>query len=204
MKSIKILALLQARTSSSRLPGKVLRDILGVPMLLRQIERENLVRSIDHLVVVTSDDKSDDLLSKVLRERGVDCYRGSLNDVLDRFYQAAKLHNPVHVVRLTGDCPLVDFKLVDDVITEFLSSGVDYFSNISPPTYPDGLDVEVFSWRTLDVANLNAESSFDREHVTPYIKASSHFSHGNMTHKEDLSHLRWTLDEPEDFQLLSF
>ena len=98
MKKIKILALLQARTSSSRLSDKVLRDILGAPMLLRQIERENLVKSIDHLVVVTSSDKSDDLLSEVLHENDIDYYRGSLNDVLDRFYQAAKLYNPEQAV----------------------------------------------------------------------------------------------------------
>ena len=203
MKSIKILALLQARTSSSRLPGKVLRDILGVPMLLRQIERENLVRSIDHLVVVTSNDKSDDLLSKVLRESGVDCYRGSLNDVLDRFYQAAKLHNPEHVVRLTGDCPLVDPEVVDNVISMHLATNADYTSNIFPATYPDGLDVEVMKFSALEIAWKESELPSEREHVTPLIRNDKErFLHSNLEHSSDLSNYRWTVDEFQDFEFV--
>ena len=199
---MNIVAIVQARVGSTRLPGKVLKLINGmtvIEILLSRLSQTNLIDSI--VVAVPVGSENQDLVDHIYH-LGYECVQGSEDDVLNRFHVAAERFDADVIVRITGDCPLVDFQLVDDAITQFLSSGVDYFSNISPPTYPDGLDVEVFSRRTLDVANLKAESSFDREHVTPYIKNSSYFSHGNMLHDDDLSHLRWTLDEPEDFQLI--
>ena len=199
---MNIVAIVQARMGSARLPGKVLKRINGmtvIEILLSRLSQANLLDSI--VVAVPAGSENQDLVDHIYN-LGYECVQGSEDDVLNRFHVAAEKFEADVIVRITGDCPLVDFKLVDDVITEFLSSGVDYFSNISPPTYPDGLDVEVFSRRTLDIANVKAESSFDREHVTPYIRTSSHFSHGNMLHEDDLSHLRWTLDESEDFQLI--
>ncbi len=199
-----ILAVLQARTSSSRLPGKVLKPILGMPMLLRQIERINRAKKIDKLIVATSNHESDDKLAEVCFENNIECFRGSLNDVLDRFYQAAKLYEPEHLVRLTGDCPLADPAVIDRVITTHVAGNYDYTSNTIEPTYPDGLDVEVFRTSCLDYAWREATLSSQREHVTLFIYQHPElFSLGSVKHAEDLSSLRWTVDEPSDFILVN-
>jgi len=147
-----ILAILQARTSSSRLPGKVLKPILGKPMLLLQIERVRRARKIDKLVVATSNDPSDDGIEALCKQHGIDCFRGSLNDVLDRFYRAALTYNPEHIVRLTGDCPLIDPELVDSIIDMHLEGNYDYTSNAIQMTFPDGLDVEILTIKVLKEA----------------------------------------------------
>lgn len=199
-----ILAILQARVSSSRLPGKVLKPLLGVPMLLRQIERLKKSRKIDRLLVATSTEPSDDPIEKLCEENGIACYRGSLNDVLDRFYQAARGFDPEHVVRLTADCPLTDAKLIDDVIGFYLDGGFDYASNAIQATYPDGLDMEVFSFSCLERAWREAALPSQREHVTPFIHQQPHlFKIGHYKNSSDLSHLRWTVDEPKDFELVT-
>lgn len=198
-----ILAILQARTSSSRLPGKVLKPILGVPMLLRQIERIRRSRRIENMVLATSTDPSDDSIAKLSDENGVECFRGSLNDVLDRFYQAAKLSMPEHVVRLTGDCPLADPEIIDQVIAFYLSGNFDYASNTVPPSFPDGLDVEIFRYRCLEEAWKEARLPSQREHVTPFIhQHAKRFKLGNFASKWDLSSLRWTVDESLDLELV--
>jgi len=166
-----ILAILQARVSSTRLPGKVLKPILGMPMLLRQIERVKQAKLIEQLLVATSDDKSDDPIEQLCRENDIACFRGSLDDVLDRFYQAAKPYQPDHIVRLTGDCPLIDPQLIDEVVVFCLSGDYDYVSNAFEPTYPDGLDVEVFRFPCLQQAWEEAELPSEREHVTLFIKS---------------------------------
>lgn len=199
-----ILAILQARVSSSRLPGKVLKPLLGVPMLLRQIERLKKSRKIDRLLVATSTEPSDDPIEKLCEENGIACYRGSLNDVLDRFYQAARGFDPEHVVRLTADCPLTDAKLIDDVIGFYLDGGFDYASNAIQATYPDGLDMEVFSFSCLERAWREAALPSQREHVTPFIHQQPLlFKIGHYKNSSDLSHLRWTVDEPKDFELVT-
>ena len=147
-----ILALLQARFSSSRLPGKVLKLILGKPMLQLQIERVKKSKRIDRLIVVTSNEFSDDAIEKLCNAIGVECFRGSLDNVLERFYQATQLLLPEHVVRLTGDCPLTDHRLIDDVISFYLKNNFDYVSNALVPSFPGGLDVEIFSYASLDKA----------------------------------------------------
>jgi spore coat polysaccharide biosynthesis protein SpsF len=199
-----ILAILQARVSSSRLPGKVLKPLLGVPMLLRQIERLKKSQKIDQLLVATSTEPSDDPIEKLCEEQGIACYRGSLNDVLDRFYQAARGFNPKHVVRLTADCPLTDARLIDDVIGFYLDGGFDYASNAIQATYPDGLDMEVFRFSCLEQAWREARLSSQREHVTPFIHQQPlRFKIGHYKNSSDLSHLRWTVDEPKDFELVT-
>jgi glutamate-1-semialdehyde 2,1-aminomutase len=198
-----IVAILQARISSSRLPGKVLKPILGRPMLALQIERIRRSKGIDQLVVATSQDPQDDALEALCRELGVECYRGSLEDVLDRFYRAAEAHNPDLVVRLTGDCPLFDPEVLDRVIAEHLASGKDYTSNALPPTFPDGLDCEVFSFRCLEAAWREATQPSQREHVTPFINRQGHrFKLGNTVNSTDLSGLRWTVDNAPDFEFV--
>lgn len=199
-----ILAVLQARSTSSRLPGKVLKPILGKPMLERQIERILRASMIDKLVVATSNDPSDEVLAQLCGKIGVDCFRGSLDDVLDRFFLAARQHKPDYVVRLTGDCPLADPAVIDAVIRFAVNGDYDYASNTLQPTYPDGLDVEVCKFAKLEQVWRTATMKSQREHVTPYFYQNPHlFKLGNMTRQPDLSALRWTVDTADDFALIT-
>lgn len=199
-----ILAILQARVSSSRLPGKVLKQILGRPMLERQIERLRRVTAVDQLVIATSSEASDDPLEKLCGELGVDCFRGSLNNVLDRFYQAALPHQPDHIVRLTGDCPLTDPDVIDKLVAFYLEGKYDYASNTIEPTFPHGLDAEIFSYQALMKAWQEATLPSQKEHVTLFIDSQPElFKIGVYKRSPDLSHLRWTVDEPEDFEFVS-
>jgi spore coat polysaccharide biosynthesis protein SpsF len=199
-----ILAILQARMTSSRLPGKVIKSILGKPMLLRHIERINRSTYIDKLLVATSADPTDDVIENICRESGIEVFRGSLDDVLDRYYQAACLYNPEVVVRLTGDCPLADPLVIDEVIRFYLDNDFDYVSNCLTPTFPDGLDTEVFSFDALRYAWEKAKLFSERDNVTPFIyKNSDIFKFGNYRNSVDLSQLRWTVDEAEDFELVT-
>jgi spore coat polysaccharide biosynthesis protein SpsF len=198
-----ILGVLQARVSSSRLPGKVLKPILGQPMILRQIERLRRCKRMDQLVVATSTDPSDDPLVRMCEDSGVAVYRGSLLDVLSRYVGAAASYQPTAVVRLTGDCPLADPTLIDRAIENYSAGGYDYLSNVDPPTYPDGLDAEVVSYRALLEANDRARLPSEREHVTPYIRDHpEQFRLGAMKQNIDLSGLRWTVDNAEDFEFV--
>lgn len=198
------LAILQARYSSSRLPGKVLKPILDKPMLYRQMERIQRARLIDKIVIATSTAESDDQVESFCLENGFLCERGSLNDVLDRYYQIARACLPRHIIRLTGDCPLADAGIIDRVIYAHLLSGADYTSNTIEPTYPDGLDAEIFTYSALESAWINARLPSEREHVTPYIyKHPEIFTLRSCQYDVDLSHLRWTVDEPEDYQFVT-
>ena len=199
------LAVLQARTTSSRLPGKVLLPILGKPMLLRQIERIRRARGIDELVVATSEDASDDGLAACLTAAGVAVHRGRLDDVLDRFAAAvARYPQARTILRLTGDCPLTDWEVIDRLVEAQEAGGFDYVSNCAPPTWPDGLDVEVLTREALEAAACEATLGSDREHVTPFIRNhAERFRVGNVEAEQDLSGLRWTVDEPEDFAFVT-
>jgi spore coat polysaccharide biosynthesis protein SpsF len=200
-----ILAILQARMSSTRLPGKVLKLILGRPMLSLQVERVLHSRRVDQLIVATSTEKIDDGIVHMCSEMKVACYRGSLNDVLDRFYQAALQYKPKHVVRLTGDCPLIDPEIIDEVIGFHLDGSFDYATNsIEPFTFPDGLDVEIFKSSVLQFAWNEASLPLHREHVTPFIRSNpERFKIGRYENQTNLSHLRWTVDEHKDFEFVS-
>lgn len=199
-----ILGVLQARASSRRLPGKVLKPILGRPMLALQIERLGRCRTIDRLVLATSTGTEDDPVGDVASTCGIECFRGSLDDVLDRFYQAARSLAPSHVVRLTGDCPLADWDVIDRVVSFAIEGGYDYASNALEPTWPDGLDVEVVTFAALETAWQEATSAFDREHVLEYVvQRPQRFKLGNVENDVDLSALRWTVDEPADLELVT-
>jgi glutamate-1-semialdehyde 2,1-aminomutase len=180
------------------LPGKVLKPIVGKSMIELLLTRLSKSSELDEIVVATSKDAKNDELQLVVESLGYRCTRGSEKDVLSRFYESAKFIGADVVVRITGDCPLVDSKLVDECIKGYNNSNVDYFSNINPLTYPDGLDIEVISFESIERANNEAKSKFDREHVTPYIRNSDNFSQSSMQHTEDLSNQRWSVDEPED------
>jgi glutamate-1-semialdehyde 2,1-aminomutase len=199
---LKTVAIIQARMGSTRFPNKVMRTICGIPMIGLLLARLRNSKLVDQIILATSEDDRNDPLVKYIR--GLDChiYRGSENDVLDRYYQAGKEVGADFVVRVTGDCPLVDPVLVDQVISKFHSNGVDYASNVLPPTYPDGLDIEVFAFRALETAWNHAKAPEQREHVTPYIHESGKFTHINLSCDTDYSEERWTVDEPEDFQVV--
>jgi len=197
---MKTLAILQARVSSSRLPGKVLLPILGEPTLFRQIERIRRATRIEQLVVATSTDPSDDILASECLTRGIGCFRGSLDDVLDRFYRAAVSFRPANIVRLTGDCPLADPELIDRVIEFHLQGGYDFVSNAIEPTFPDGLDSAVFRFELLEQAWQEARLPSEREHVTPFMRHHpERYKIGSYKGSPDRSYMRWTVDEPADF-----
>jgi spore coat polysaccharide biosynthesis protein SpsF len=199
-----IVGILQARVSSSRLPGKVLRPILGRPMLELQIERLRRARSLDKIVLATSIATEDDAIASLANEMGIGCWRGSLHDVLDRFIGAARAYHAAEVVRLTGDCPLADPEVIDAVVATYNKSNADYASNVNPPTFPDGLDVEVMSAAVLERAWREAKKPSEREHVTLYIhQRCDEFRIANYTAPCDLSALRWTVDHIEDFAFVT-
>lgn len=199
-----ILGILQARASSRRLPGKVLKPILGRPMLERQIERLRRSQRMQRLVVATSTDPSDDGIAQLCESLAIDCFRGSLEEVLDRFYQAARRHLARTVVRLTGDCPLADPIVIDQLIGLHEVAGYDYTSNTLTRTYPDGLDAEVVEFESLETAWREATLPSEREHVTPFIyHHPERFRLGNLRQDDDLTQLRWVVDEPQDFAFIS-
>jgi spore coat polysaccharide biosynthesis protein SpsF len=198
-----ILAVLQARCSSTRFPGKVLASLLGEPMILRQIERLRQSALIDHLVVATSVDDSDDALVEVLAAADVDVRRGSLDNVVARFEDVVSDFPADHIVRLTADCPLADPAVVDAVIGRHLAVASDYTSNTLVPTYPDGLDVECVSARAFQQLLTLPLTAREREHVTLglYSRPAA-FTLANVTQSPDRSNLRWTVDVPEDLEFV--
>lgn len=200
---MKVVAIVQARMGSTRLPNKVMKPIGGVPMIELLLSRLSNSSEIDKIVLATSTDQRNDPLVKHVSRLGFDCVRGSENDVLQRFLLAARQHAADVVVRITGDCPLVDPSLVDAAIRKFKGACVDYVSNTVPATYPDGLDIEVFSAVALERAGREAHESFDREHVTPYMSRPGLFKTSEMVNAQDLSTMRWTVDEPADFEVVS-
>ena len=200
---MKIVALVQARMGSTRLPGKVLKTIVNKPMIELLLTRLSQSSELNEIVVATSDDSQNDQLQLVVESLGFSCTRGSEKDVLSRFYESAKFSGADIIVRITGDCPLVDSILVDECIKGYKNSNVDYFSNVDPASYPDGLDIEVMSFESIKRANNETDSDFDREHVTSYIRNSDSFSKASMRHIEDLSNQRWSVDEPEDLVVVT-
>jgi spore coat polysaccharide biosynthesis protein SpsF len=196
---VRVLGVLQARTTSSRLPAKVLAPILGRAMILRQIDRVARAKTLDRLVVATSDDASDDALAALLAGEGVAVHRGPLDDVLARFAGALAAHPADHVVRLTGDCPLADPAIIDATVALHLEDGADYTSNCARPTFPDGLDVEVIRADALREAAAAAWRPSEREHVTPFLRAHpERFRAAELVAPVDRSRLRLTVDTPAD------
>ncbi|MTB28168.1 MAG: spore coat protein [Actinobacteria bacterium] len=201
---VQYLAVVQARMSSTRFPGKVLALLEGKPMVLQQLVRVTLSEKISKVVVATSIDSSDDQLALVLESNGYDVIRGSLADVLDRYVQAIDLYNPQNIVRITADCPLISPKVIDQVITAFEEADVDYLSNTMTPTFPDGLDVEVVKATVLRRVGTLSTDPAEREHVTLGVyRNPQDFSIGNFSNPQDYSKLRWTVDTPEDFAFVS-
>jgi len=199
---LKIVAIVQARVGSMRLPNKVMNLIFGTPMIEILLKRLNRSKLINQIILATPIDKKNINLIRHVEGLGFSCIQGSENDVLDRYIKAAEKVNAEVIVRITGDCPLVDSILVDECINGFLNSGVDYYSNTIHPTFPDGLDVEVFKYSALKIASEKTAKQSHREHVTPYLKETNIFSKFNHSNDKDLSAFRWTVDNPEDFEVI--
>ena len=225
----RTIAIIQARMGSSRLPGKVLLDIGGEPMLVRVVERARRARRLNDVMVATTEDPSDDPVAKLCEERGYDVYRGSVHDVLDRYVQAARSRRTEAVVRITADCPVIDPAVIDRTVKAFYGKTepqdeilshrasklnvrpfpgpYDFAADRLPPpfhrTYPIGLDVEVCTSAALEYAWEHAQEKHQREHVMPYLyETAGRFNVLLVNHETDLGSLRWTVDTPEDLELL--
>jgi glutamate-1-semialdehyde 2,1-aminomutase len=200
--SLKVVAIVQARMGSIRFPDKVMQPICGKPMIGLLLERLAKSKRVEQIVLATSEDSCNEELANYVFGLGFTVYRGSEDDVLDRYYRTAIEANADVIVRVTGDCPLIDPSLVDAMIENFIEKGVCYASNISPPTFPDGLDVEVFTFKALEKAWSQAKQKSEREHVTPFIKNSDQFAKWNLIYPADYSSQRWTVDESADLEVV--
>ena len=205
---MKILAITQARYGSSRLPGKILKTIGEKTLLEIHLRRILHAKNITELKIATTTEDGAEHIIAIGNKCGVKSYQGSVDDVLERFYETALPENPDYVVRLTSDCPLIDPNIIDQVIDECIKNDVDYCSNTIFPTFPDGLDVEVFRFSALEKAFNEAQLKSDREHVTPYIWRNSNLKEGsiftsfNVEYTTDYSDLRITVDTEKDFRLI--
>lgn len=204
----KIVAIIQARMTSSRLPGKVLIDIAGFPMLYHVIKRVSSARLIDQIVVATTDDPADNVIEEFCNLNSLLCFRGHPFDVLDRYYQAASKFQADIIVRITADCPLMDPTIIDSLIQSFLDSDVDFAANRLPPpwkrTFPIGLDIEIVHFKALEKAWQEAGSQFEREHVMPYFyDQPGRFKILLAHHEPDFGEKRWTVDTPQDLELIN-
>jgi len=204
---MKIITVIQARMSSTRLPGKVMLPLLGKPLLIRMIERVNSAKLVGNVIVATSTNADDDEIETLCNQNNIICSRGHLTDLLDRHYQAAKQFNAEAVVKIPSDCPLIDPKVIDKVIEHYINSDeFDFVSNLHPATYPDGNDVEIFSFESLECAWKDATKDYEREHTTPFIwEHQDVFSVGNVTWETGYDYSsthRWTIDFPEDYEFI--
>jgi spore coat polysaccharide biosynthesis protein SpsF len=200
---VKTIAILQARLGSTRLPAKVIADVCGKPLLARVVERTRRIPGIDQVVLATTNLPDDEKLMALAGEWRLTAFAGSPDDVLDRYYQTARAFDADVVARVTADCPLLDPTVSGRVVARFRDGDVDYASNVRPPTFPDGLDTEVFSFAALERAWREARLQSEREHVTPYIwKHPERFRLANVANDVDLSAHRWTVDEPADLVLV--
>jgi len=198
---VKVVAIIQARMSSSRLPGKVLMPLANKPVLMHIVERLSYCRMIEKIVVATTNKDSDHPVANYCADNNIDCYRGNLEDVLDRYYQTAKIFHADAIVRITGDCPVIDPVVVDAVIAGYLSGEYDLYG--LGGEFPDGLDCTVFSFSAIEKAWKEAALKSEREHVGPYIENNPHlFQNGMLKLFQGLESQRWTLDEPKDYELL--
>lgn len=202
--AVNVLTILQARTTSARLPGKVLKEILGKPMLELQLERMRRAGRSDGLIVATSDRPSDDEIACLCSSLDTGCFRGSLEDVLDRYYQAAAQYGAKHIVRMTADCPVAEPRVMDATIALHLEQENDYTSANIESGWPNGLDVEVMRREVLETAWREARTPEEREHVTPFIRQHpERFRLGYLTAPGDYSRQRWTVDTAEDFSFIT-
>lgn len=206
--SNKIAAIVQARAGSTRLPGKIFKQISGKPMLQHVVERISHSQFIDQIIVATTTLHEDNAVEEFCIKNNYAYYRGSSDDVLSRYFETAKKYCIDIIVRITSDCPLIDPQIIDTMLNNFLSANksghVDYLSNVAKRTFPRGLDVEIFSFAALEKTHNEAKENFEREHVTPFIyRRQNEFHISNYENEKDYSFHRWTVDTEEDFKLVS-
>ena len=195
--------IIQARIDSTRLPNKVLLKLQGESVLEHVIERATKVKKADKVIVATTTKNEDAKIVDICKSLNVDCFRGSDNDVLDRYYQAAKKFNFSDIIRITADCPMIDPEIVDRLIDLYQRENLDYATNAIPPTFPDGLDVEIFSIKALEKTWKEAKLKSAREHVTIYMWQNPNlFKQKSLNNNIDLSDRRWTIDNPEDYKFM--
>lgn len=200
---MRIVAIVQARMGSTRLPGKVMKDLAGKTVLARVVERARRSSEIGEVVIATTHQRDDDVIVDECRSLAVRVFRGEVHDVLDRYYRAAKEARAEAIVRITSDCPLIEAEITDATIRAFLQRRPDYASNVLERTFPRGLDTEIMSWDALARTWQEAEQLYEREHVTPYIYENAQkFTLHSVKGETDLSGHRWTLDEPADLAFL--
>ena len=196
-------AIIQARCGSTRFPNKVFALIDGKPLLWHVVNRLKYATKIDDIIVATTVSEKDDKIEEWCRENNVHCFRGSEENVLNRYYSASEAFPSDYVVRITADDPFKEPKVIDAVITKLIEGDYDHVTNNLPPSYPEGLDCEAFKKSALDRSEKEAETAFEREHVTQYIYHHPEiFRIGNVSHDEDLSYLRWTIDKDVDFEMV--
>lgn len=197
-----ITAIIQARTGSTRLPNKVFSDIEGHPLIWHVVNRIKKSQKIQQIILATTINPLDDALKDWADANDVICYRGSEENVLERYHGAAKFANASVIVRITADDPFKDPVIIDQVINHFITHNLDFAYNNNPPSFPEGLDTEVFSMNALIKANQNAQTTFEKEHVTQHFyKSQDSFTQGNISHKQDISYLRWTIDTEKDLEM---
>ena len=192
---------------STRLPGKVLMEVNDRPLLAYQLDRISKSKKLDRVVVATSILEKDDAIEAFCKDYGIDCYRGSENDVMSRYYECCKQYNPDTVVRMTADCPLIDSVIIDAVVQKFEDDNVDYCANTVPPEtskFPDGSDIEVFSIKALEMANTEVQDEYRREHVTFQFWQDEKYVSSQYTQEKDWSEYRITVDYPEDFEVVEY
>ncbi|MEN6511817.1 MAG: glycosyltransferase family protein [Chloroherpetonaceae bacterium] len=205
---MSVAIIVQARVGSTRFPQKILQNILGKPLLLRQLERISQAKSFDQLIVATTNNTSDDIIEEICVNEGYEVFRGSESDLLDRHYQAGLKYKADNLVKIPSDCPLIDPNIIDTVVNYFLDNQdkYDFVSNLHPATYPDGNDVEIMSMSALEVAWKEAKKDYEREHTTPFIWDNpSRFRIGNVELESGLNYsmdYRFTIDYIEDYQFI--
>ncbi|USK69968.1 glycosyltransferase family protein [Peribacillus asahii] len=202
---MKIIGIIQARMGSTRLPGKVLKRVNGIPLLQYQIERMKKSNLINGLVIATTEQDLEEPILELCEKMNISAFRGSEKDVLDRYCGAAQKYNADVIVRMTSDCPIIDPNIIDQVIQYYLDHSYDYVSNTQIRTFPRGMDTEVFSRKLLEKAQMNAQKEYEREHVTPYFYMNpDKYSIGQFVNRgQDVSHYRLTVDTEEDLKLIS-
>lgn len=199
LKKYNFLLVVQARTESKRLPKKVIKKLSNSEIISIILKRLKKCKNVDKIIVATCKDKYYEKLIKILNKNNIDCFVGSKKNVLKRFYDLSKKYNTKNIVRITADCPLVDWKIIDSMIGKFKRNKFDYFCNTNPRTFPDGLDVEIFTMKALKASFDKSVKNFDKEHVTSFIINSNKFKKSSISYSKNFGNIRFTIDNQKDY-----